>query len=61
MIRKSLLLLAAIISLEIFSLYKCGYPEKNHANTPPEYPGSQMKVGVDTISHPGNMDQDTIH
>lgn len=61
MIKKSLLLVIAIITLEVFSLYKCGYKEKGHANTPAEYPGSQMKVGIDTLAHPGNMDRDTIH
>jgi hypothetical protein len=39
----------------------CGYKERGHANTPAENPGSQMKVGVDTLAHPGNIDKDTIH
>jgi hypothetical protein len=60
MLKKSLIIAAGIISLEVFSLYKCGYPEKGHSNTPAEYPGSQMKVGVDTLAHPGNMDKDTL-
>jgi hypothetical protein len=39
----------------------CGYKERGKANTPPEYPGSQMKVGADTLVHPGNIDRDTLH
>jgi len=60
MIKKSLLITTSIILLELLSLYKCGYPEKGHSNTPAEYPGSQMKDGVDTLAHPGNMNRDTI-
>ena len=41
-------------------LSTCGYKEKGHANTPAESPGSQTKVGVDTLAHPGNIDRDTI-
>ena len=39
----------------------CGYDEKGHANTPAENPGSQVRVGIDTVAHPGNIDRDTIH
>jgi hypothetical protein len=42
-------------------LSTCGYKEQGHANTPAENPGSQMKVGVDTVAHPGNIDRDTIN
>lgn len=48
------------LSMVLISLVGCGYEEKGHANTPAENPGSQMKVGVDTIAHPGNIDKDTI-
>jgi len=47
--------------LFFLSLQNCGYEEKGHANTPAENPGSQTKPGIDTIAHPGNIDQDTIH
>ncbi len=46
--------------LIILGFQNCGYEEQGHANTPPENPGSQMRVGVDTTSHPGNIDRDTI-
>jgi len=42
-------------------LSNCSYQEKGHANTPPENPGSQVKTGVDTFAHPGNIDADSIH
>jgi hypothetical protein len=53
------LVLTALL-LCFFGFQNCGYEEKGHANTPPENPGSQMKVGVDTTAHPGNIDRDTI-
>lgn len=53
-------ILPAILVVLVF-LSNCGYEERNHANTPPENPGSQLKTGVDTIAHPGNIDQDSIH
>ena len=46
--------------LFFLSLQNCGYEERGHANTPPENPGSQTRVGVDTTSHPGNIDRDSI-
>jgi hypothetical protein len=52
--------LAAFATLILFWLTGCGYPEKGHANTPAENPGSQIKVGTDTIAHPGNIDRDTF-
>lgn len=52
-----IILLHALLSAGISG---CGYKEKGHANTPAEHPGSQTKVGVDTIAHPGNIDRDTI-
>lgn len=39
---------------------RCGYDEMGHANTPAEHPGSQTRVGIDTLAHPGNIDRDTI-
>lgn len=45
----------------LISLSNCSYQERGHANTPPENPGSQVKTGVDTVAHPGNIDQDSIH
>ena len=49
-------------SLLLFqSLQNCGYEERGHSNTPPENPGSQTRTGIDTTSHPGNIDQDSIH
>jgi hypothetical protein len=52
-------ILTALI-LIFFTFQNCGYEERGHANTPPENPGSQTKVGVDTIAHPGNIDRDSI-
>ena len=46
--------------LIILGFQNCGYEERGHANTPAEHPGAQMKVGVDTVNHPGNIDRDTI-
>lgn len=46
--------------LLFFGFQNCGYEERGHANTPAETPGSQTRVGVDTIAHPGNIDRDTI-
>jgi hypothetical protein len=46
--------------LVFFTFQNCGYEEKGHANTPPENPGSQMKPGVDTSVHPGNIDRDSL-
>ena len=43
-----------------FGFQNCGYGERGHANTPAETPGSQTRVGVDTIAHRGNIDQDTL-
>jgi hypothetical protein len=52
--------LTALLLLTLtFSM--CGYKERGHANTPAENPGSQSKVGLDTLAHPGNIDKDTIH
>jgi hypothetical protein len=46
----------------LISLSNCSrYEERGHANTPPENPGSQIKTGIDTFSHPGNIDKDSIH
>ena len=45
----------------LIGLSNCGYQEQNHANTPPETPGSQNTPGVDTVVHPGNIDKDSIH
>jgi hypothetical protein len=59
--KKIFIITCAIVSFEVWALYGCGYQEKGHANTPAEHPGSQMKPGVDTIAHPGNMDRDSIH
>jgi hypothetical protein len=52
-------ILTALVLL-FFIFQNCGYEEKGHANTPPENPGSQMKPGVDSNAHPGNIDRDTI-
>jgi hypothetical protein len=46
--------------LIVLGFQNCGYEEQGHANTPPENPGSQIKPGVDTVAHPGNIDKDTI-
>jgi hypothetical protein len=46
--------------LLFFGFQNCGYEERGHANTPAETPGSQTRVGVDTVAHPGNIDRDTI-
>jgi|GEM_PF-2146181 len=45
----------------LIGLSNCNYQERGHANTPPENPGSQIKPGVDTHAHPGNIDKDNIH
>lgn len=58
--KATILIAASIIVLEIITLTNCGYPERGHANTPAETPGSQTRVGVDTLAHPGNIDQDSI-
>ncbi|PBQ33637.1 hypothetical protein CNR22_18260 [Sphingobacteriaceae bacterium] len=52
--------LPAVMAL-LIGLSNCGYQEQGHANTPPETPGSQVKTGVDTVVHPGNIDKDSIH
>ena len=52
-------ILTALV-LALFTFQNCGYEERGHANTPPENPGSQNKIGVDTTAHPGNIDKDTI-
>jgi hypothetical protein len=56
--KKSLLVLTICTGIYTGS---CGYEEKGHANTPAETPGSQIRVGVDTVAHPGNIDRDSIH
>lgn len=49
------------ILIVLIALSNCSYNERGHANTPPENPGSQVKTGVDTFAHPGNIDRDSIH
>lgn len=58
--KKIAIIICSIVALEVFTLIGCGYQEKGHANTPAEHPGSQMRPGVDTFAHPGNIDSDTI-
>jgi hypothetical protein len=58
--KASILIAISIVLLEIFTLSNCGYPERGHANTPAENPGSQSRTEVDTMAHPGNIDRDTI-
>jgi hypothetical protein len=58
--KKLSLIAIAVVLLEIFSLSNCGYKERGHANTPAETPGAQVKPGIDTLAHPGNIDRDTI-
>jgi hypothetical protein len=53
------IILTALV-LVFFTFQNCGYEERGHANTPPENPGSQNKIGVDSTAHPGNIDRDTI-
>jgi hypothetical protein len=54
-------ILPLVLITLFFTTMSCGYDEKGHSNTPPENPGSQVKTGVDTTAHPGNIDQDSIH
>lgn len=52
------------IMLLLIGLSNCryeGHQERGHANTPPETPGSQVKVGVDTVANSGNIDKDSVH
>ena len=58
--KATILITISVVLLEIFSLTNCGYKERGHANTPAETPGSQSRVGVDTLAHPGNIDGDTV-
>lgn len=54
------IVLTALVLVLFFAFQSCGYKERGHANTPAEAPGDQMKIGVDTAVHPGNIDRDTI-
>jgi hypothetical protein len=58
--KKVLLIITATALLGLLALFGCGYKERGHANTPPEAPGDQTKVGIDTVAHPANINKDTI-
>ena len=53
------LILTALLFI-VLGFQNCGYEERGHANTPPADPGTQTRPGADTVSHPGNIDRDTI-
>jgi hypothetical protein len=59
--KRSRFILPVILVTSLLTITSCGYDEKGHSNTPPENPGSQVKTGVDTTAHPGNIDRDSIH